>query len=150
MKIRKAQILDVLNIQKLIKSYADKDEMLPRSLNELYENIRDFVVIENKNGIIGTAALHILWEDLAEIKSVAVKREYSKRGLGKKLVRYCLKEARKLGVKKIFVLTYVPDYFKKFGFVQVTNKKLPQKVWNECIKCVKFPECGEVPLVLKI
>lgn len=150
MKIRKAQIADVLKIQKLIKDYADKDIMLPRSLNELYENIRDFVVIENKSAIVATAALHILWEDLAEIKSVAVKKEYSKKGLGKKLVKYCLNEAKKLGVKKVFVLTYVPEYFKQFGFVQISNKKLPQKVWNECIKCVKFPECGEVAMVLKI
>lgn len=147
MKIRKAKIHDVKTIHKLINDFAKKGEMLPRSLNELYENIRDFYVAEEDNEIQGVCALHILWEDLAEVRSLVVKREYQKRGIGSDLVKKCLREARFFGVKNVFVLTYVPDFFKKLGFKEIEKSKLPQKIWGDCIKCPKFPECDEVALI---
>ncbi len=147
MKIRKASVKDVKIIHKLINEFAKKGDMLPRSLNELYENLRDFYVIEENSEVKGTCALHILWEDLAEIRSLAVKREYQNKGIGSLLVKKCLKEAKKLGIKNVFVLTYVPEFFKKLGFKEIDKSRLPQKIWGDCIKCPKFPECDESALI---
>ena len=145
--IRKARIEDIKQIQGLINTFAKKDLMLPRSLNELYENLRDFWVCEVREKVIGCCALHVSWEDLAEIKSLAVVKLSQARGAGKALVSACLNEARQLGAKKIFVLTYKPDYFKKFGFKRVKTSRLPHKIWAECINCCKFPDCQEVALL---
>jgi len=148
---RKARVEDVLSIQKLINDYAKADKMLPRSLNEIYENIRDYTIIEVGGKIIACTALHVLWEDLAEIKSLAVDELETKQGYGSSLVQLCLKEAQELGVKKVFALTYIPEFFvKRFGFKEVEKDKLPRKVWSECIRCVKFPDCKEVPVVIEI
>jgi amino-acid N-acetyltransferase len=147
LKIRKALISDVKPIYKLINEYAKKGQMLPRSLNELYENIRDFFVAEENGEISGVCALHILWEDLAEIRSLIVKKEFQKKGIAIKLVKECLIEASQLGVKKVFVLTYIPNFFKKLGFKEIDKSKLPQKIWGDCVKCPKFPECDEVALI---
>ncbi len=145
--IRKAKIKDIRQIQELINTFAKQDVMLPRSLNELYENIRDFWVMEDKSKIIGCAALHISWDDLAEIKSVAVLKKYQGKGIGRELIGVCLNEAIPLGAKKIFVLTYKPGYFKKFGFKRINHASLPHKIWAECINCCKFPNCQESALL---
>ena len=143
MKIRKAKISDLRHVQKLINDYAKKEEMIPRSLNELYETVRDFVVCEEHGNICGVCALHIMWEDLAEIRSLAVDKPYQKKGVGKKLVQQCLKETRALGLKKVFALTYCPEFFKKFGFIEIDKASLPQKIWGDCLRCPRFPECNE-------
>jgi amino-acid N-acetyltransferase len=145
--IRKARIKDIKEIQSLINYFAKKDHMLPRSLNELYENIRDFFVAEEDKRIVGCAALHISWDDLAEIKCVAVAKLKQKKGVGKELVLACLQEAKALGAKKIFVLTYKPVFFSKFGFKRVKTSQLPHKIWAECINCCKFPNCQEIALL---
>jgi amino-acid N-acetyltransferase len=124
--------------------------MLPRSLNEIFENLRDFFVCIDNGFIIAVAALHILWEDLAEIRSVAVSRKYQGLGIGKKLINHSLKEARSLGIKKVFALTYHPDYFKEVGFEYIDKNDLPQKIWGECLKCHKFPECDESAVIKKL
>jgi amino-acid N-acetyltransferase len=148
--IRKAKIKDIKEIQGLINCFAKLDLMLPRSLNELYENLRDFWVAEENKKIIGCAALHISWDDLAEIKSLAVLKSKQGKGIGRELVSACLNEASELGAKKIFVLTYKPDYFKKFGFKRVSTSNLPHKIWAECINCCKFPDCQEVALLKQL
>ena len=145
--IRKAKIKDIKQIQELINSFAKQDIMLPRSLNELYENIRDFWVVESNGKIAGCAAMHISWDDLAEIKSLAVSKKSHGKGFGKELVQACLEEAASLGAHKVFVLTYKPEYFKKFGFKRVKNASLPHKIWAECINCCKFPNCQEIALL---
>ncbi|MFA5063226.1 MAG: N-acetyltransferase [Candidatus Omnitrophota bacterium] len=145
--LRKAKIKDIKEIQELINSFARQDIMLARSLNELYENIRDFWVVEANGKIRGCAAMHISWDDLAEIKSVAVSKKYHGKGIGRELVEACLKEAVDLGANKVFVLTYKPEYFKKFGFKRVKNATLPHKIWAECINCCKFPNCQETALL---
>ncbi|MCS7164464.1 MAG: N-acetyltransferase [Thermodesulfovibrio sp.] len=150
MKIRKATVSDVKSIHRLINEFAKKGEMLPRSLNELYENIRDFLIAEENGEIKGVCALHILWEDLAEIRSLAVKKDSQKKGIGSLLVKKSLNEAKKLGVKRVFVLTYIPEFFKKKGFKEFDKSKLPQKIWGDCIRCPKFPECDEVALIYEI
>ncbi len=150
MNIRKAGISDIKQIQALINAFARQDLMLPRSLNELYENIRDFWVAEEKKKIIGCCALHISWDDLAEIKSLAVSRNRQHRGIGKELVLACLGEAREIGAKKLFALTYKPEFFRRFGFKRVRNSQLPHKIWAECINCCKFPNCQEVALLKEL
>ena len=148
--LRKATIDDVEKIYKLINDFAAKNVMLPRSLSELYENIRDLFVFIQDDTLVGCAALHIFWKDLAEIKSVAVLETTQRKGIGRKLVRVCIREARKLRIAKMFVLTYVPEFFEKCGFRRVEKETLPHKIWSECVKCHKFPDCGEVPLILEL
>ena len=148
--IRKARIEDIKQIQNLINSFAKQDLMLPRSLNELYENLRDFWAVEENKKIIGCCALHISWDDLAEIKSLAVKKNMQKKGIGSQLITTCINEARQLGVKKIFVLTYKPEYFRKAGFRRIKHSNLPHKIWAECINCHKFPNCQEIALVKQL
>lgn len=148
--LRKAVVDDVEKIQKLVNHFASKDEMLPRSLSEIYENIRDFFVYIEDGEIAGSAALHIFWKDLAELKSIAVFERYQHKGIGRSLVQECIGEAKKLGVTKLFVLTYVPRFFERLGFAIVPKDSLPHKIWSECVKCHKFPDCGEIPLVLEI
>ena len=148
--LRKATIDDIEKIYKLINDFAAKNVMLPRSLSELYENIRDFFVFMQDDTLVGCAALHIFWKDLAEIKSVAVLETTQRKGIGRKLVRVCIREARKLRIAKMFVLTYVPEFFEKCGFRRVEKETLPHKIWSECVKCHKFPDCGEIPLILEL
>lgn len=148
--IRRANVSDVKKIQKLINYYAKRDEMLPRSLNELYENMRDFFVYSEGQNIHGCCALHIDWEDLSEIKSLAVRKSKSGKGVGKKLLEQCLKEAKLLKVKKVFALTYIPEFFEHFGFEVIDRKELPRKIWSECIKCVYFPDCKEISMMKEI
>jgi len=148
--IRKATIDDIKDMQELINFYAKQDRMLPRSLNELYENIRDFLVYEEDGRIIGCCALHIAWENLAEVKSLAVEESSQKKGIGEMLVKEAIEDARKLNVKRIFALTYAPVFFEKLGFKRIEHSELPHKIWSECIKCIKFPDCEEIALTLDI
>lgn len=145
--IRKAKISDIKELHNLINFYADRGEMLPRSLNELYENIRDFLVFEEKGEILGCCALHVSWEDLGEIKSLAVKSGYTGKGIGRKLVEGCLEETNDLGIKKVFALTFKPEYFEKRGFRKIEKDELPHKIWSECINCPKFPNCDEIAML---
>ena len=150
--IRKAKITDIQAIHSLLARYAQKGLLLGRSLSDLYELMRDFIVAydETTSLVIGVCGLHICWNDIAEIRSLAVREEYRGRGIGKKLVEECLQEASLLGISRVFVLTYVPEFFKKFGFVRVDKSVLPHKVWGDCIKCVKFPDCDEEALLLNL
>jgi len=148
--IRKAAISDIKHIQSLINSFAEKDLMLARSLNELYENLRDFWVYEDRKRIVGCAALHVSWEDLAEIKSLAVHKDWQRKGIGRDLILTCVEEAKELGAKKVFVLTYCHKYFSKLGFKRIKHSGLPHKIWAECINCPKFPNCQEIALIKTI
>lgn len=148
--IRRAIVKDVKQIQKNINFYAERDEMLPRSVSELYENIRDFFVFEQKGKVVGCAALHVCWQDLGEVKSLVVLNTWQHKGVGKKLLSACLKEAKRLGLKKVFALTYKPSYFEQFGFRESEKKNLPHKIWVDCIRCVKFPDCNEIALIKEL
>jgi amino-acid N-acetyltransferase len=149
-RIRKASVKDIAQIQALINDFAQDDLMLPRSLNELYETVRDFWVCEEKGKVLGCCALHICWDILAEIKSLAVRSGSQGRGIGSALVQSCIDEAAGIGVKKLFVLTYQPDFFKKFQFRRVKHEALPHKIWAECINCPKFPGCNEIAMVKEL
>ncbi len=145
--IEKARISDVTQMHELINYFADKDEMLPRPLSEIYENIRDYFVVRQGEQIIACAALHVMWSDLAEIKSVAVAEGSQGQGIGDQLVEACLKEAKGLGMPTVFCLTYKPAFFERLGFSQLDKMELPRKVWGECYRCPKFPDCDEVALI---
>lgn len=149
--IRKAKIGDAKQIQRLINFYAAKYLIISRSLNEIYENLRDFWVYEENRKIIGCCGLHIIgWENLAEIKSLAVEKAKQKKGIGKTLVETCLAEAKILKLKKVFALTYSPEFFRKLGFKKMPKSKLPHKIWAECCNCPKFPGCEEEAVIKNI
>lgn len=148
--IRKARIADVKTIHKLLLNYAKDGLMLSRSLAELYEGIRDFYVYEEQGEVVGTVCLQICWEDLAEVRSLAVIEGRGLRGIGRQLVEACLAEARELGLKRVFALTYKPGFFEKLGFHLIEKSELPHKIWTDCIKCPKFPECDELALSITL
>jgi len=145
--VEKARISDVTQMHQLINYFADKDEMLARSLSEIYENIRDYFVVRQDEQVIACGALHVMWSDLAEIKSLAVVEDKQRQGFGDQLVAVCLNEAKELGIPTVFCLTYKPAFFERLGFTQVDKMELPQKVWTECYRCPKFPNCDEVALI---
>ena len=148
--MRKAKVGDVRTIQGLIEASASKGEMLPRSLSEIYDHLRDFYICEGDRSLVGACALHICWEDLAEIRSLTVSQGERQKGIGSKLLRACLREAKRLGIRKVFVLTYRPSFFQKFGFEIVDKAVLPHKIWSDCLKCVKFPDCDEIAMILQL
>lgn len=148
--IRKARLNDVKEIQRLIKQYSTRGEILPRSLIELYDHLRDFFVYIKNRKVVGICALHVCWEDLGEIRSLAVQEEMRKMGIGMALVKACLKEAKALGIKRVFALTYRPDFFERLNFKVVDKSILPHKIWTDCLKCVKFPDCDEVAMLKEL
>ncbi|MHC4479520.1 MAG: N-acetyltransferase [Planctomycetota bacterium] len=144
--IEKAGINDPRDILALVNHYADRQLMLPRSLNEMYDQLRDFLVCREDGRVLGCAALHVSWEGLGELRSLAVAEEAQGRGVGTALVEACLEEARQLGMQRVFVLTYAPEFFRRFGFVDHPKEGLPHKIWADCLNCPKFPDCDEVAL----
>ena len=150
MKIRKARILDLKQAHRLINDFAKRGQMIPRSLNELYETLRDFRVCECEGQICGVCSLHIMWDDLAEIRSLAVERRFQRLGIGKNLVKRCMREARNLGIKRIFALTYHPAFFRQLGFYDIDKSNLPQKIWGDCVRCPRFPECDENAVIIHL
>jgi amino-acid N-acetyltransferase len=148
--IRKPSIAEATEIKSLIDPFVKDGSILPRSLHSVYTTIRDFWVdatVDEPSVIKGCSALHISWADLAEIRTLAVRKEFQGKGDGAALVDACLQEARNLGLKKVFTLTYVPDFFKKIGFVEIDKAKLPNKIWADCIHCQYFPDCREIAMI---
>ena len=147
--IRKATIKDVKVIHELLQKYGRKGELLPRPLSVLYDHVRDFLVyVDQKDGgVIGCCALQFCWDDLAEIRSLAVHPDHLRKKIGSKLVEAVLSEAKSFRVKKVFALTYRMEFFEKFGFMQIDRSELPLKIWADCIMCVKFPDCDETAMM---
>lgn len=151
MLIRKARLGDVKDVHSLINKFAGNGRMLPISLSDLYDSVRDFAVACDGGGrLLGCCRLHIVWEDLAEIRSLAVAEDCHGQGIGRQMVEACLGEAKGLGVKRIFALTYAPDFFGKLGFERVDKSIFPHKVWADCVRCPKFPDCDEVAVALDL
>jgi amino-acid N-acetyltransferase len=146
LKVEKARIGDAPQIHKLANHFAQTGVMLPRALSEIYENIRDFFVVRDGDNVVACAALHVYWSDLAEVRGVAVTEDRQGSRLGAELVGACLSEARSLGIPRVFCLTYKAPFFEKQGFRQVDKLELPRKVWSECYRCPKFPDCDEVAM----
>lgn len=147
---RKATFQDVEAIHELINEYAKQGLMLARARNILYESLRDVVIAEQAGKIVGTGALHLVWNELAEIRALAVFPQNVKTGIGRQIVETLTQEARQLGVRKLFTLTYQPGFFAKLGYHEVPKEELPHKVWKECINCAKFPNCDEIAMVKEL
>lgn len=153
MIIRKAMIKDIKEIHKILGGYAGQGLLLARPLSELYDHLRDFYVADDpreNSGIWGACALEICWEDLAEVRSLAVVESRHRLGVGMRLVEACLGEARGFGLKRVFALTYVPGFFSRLGFNVVDKSTLPHKVWADCLKCPEYPDCDEIAMVLEM
>lgn len=149
-ELQKPTVADVTHIAALINRFSEKGLLLPRSVNDVYERLRDFVVAKREDCLIGCAALHVVWGGLGEIRSLAVAKEARKAGAGRALVHFCLDEAMQLGIRQVFVLTYETAFFAKFGFREHPKEKLPQKVWKDCVHCPKFPNCDETAMLLDL
>jgi amino-acid N-acetyltransferase len=148
LKIRPARVGDVPAIYELIRTFADRKLMIRRSLGELYESIREFVVaVDDERQIVGCAALHVFWEDLAELKCLAVSEDAQGRGVGRALAEACWDAARSLEIKTVFTLSYVADFFERCGYHRIEKADLPHKIWNECVRCPLFPNCNEIALI---
>jgi amino-acid N-acetyltransferase len=146
----KPTIKDAPDIAALINTFSAKGVLLARSVNNIYEHLRDFVVAKRGDRLLGCAALQVVWDGLGEIRSLAVAEDARKAGAGRALVEFCLREAIQLGVRQVFVLTYQTDFFGKFGFREHPKEALPQKVWKDCVHCPKFPNCDETAMLLDL
>ncbi|MCB4756718.1 MAG: N-acetyltransferase [Elusimicrobia bacterium] len=150
-QLRKARMEDVRSLHRLLNFYADRRELLPRSLSEIYENLQQFFVIVKEKTVVGCCALYVTWEGLAEVKALAVRPDSQRQGLGRWLLKTVIEEAQRLGVRTLFTLTIREGLFKKFGFKRAKKSSLPHKVWTECVRCAYFPEdCIETSLVLHL
>lgn len=148
--IRRATLADVEDMHRLINHFAELGLMLPKSRNKLYQNIRDFTVAEDEGRFVGCCAMHVLWNDLGEIRSLAVEEAYQKDGVGRKLALAALEDAIALRLPRVFVLTYQQAFFARLGFTVVDKTVMPQKVWGECMDCPKFPNCDEIAMILDL
>ncbi|MGX9726704.1 MAG: N-acetyltransferase [Candidatus Electronema sp. VV] len=146
-RIRPAHMGDVKPIHSLLQQFANKGLLLGRSISSLYDQLRDFVVYDEGGTVLGVCALHICWENLAEIRSLAVAESSHKQGIGRALVNACLHEAKSLEIGRVFTLTYQGGFFRKLGFVPIEKSELPHKIWSDCIQCPKFPDCDEEALI---
>jgi amino-acid N-acetyltransferase len=146
-KVDRARVSDANSMHQMISHFADKGEMLPRALSEIYEDIRDYFVVKKGSQVIACAALHVTWVDLAEIRSLAVDEQEQNQSIGSLLTEACLEEAKELGIPRVFCLVRKPSFFEKHGFQLIDKTELPQKVWAECYRCPKFPDCDEVALI---
>ena len=146
-KVDRARVSDAVPMHQMISHFADKGDMLPRALSEIYEDIRDYFVVREESQVIACAALHVTWDDLAEIRSLAVYEKGQNQRIGSLLIKACLKEAKELGIPKVFCLVRKPVFFEKQGFQLIDKTELPHKVWAECYRCPKFPNCDEVALI---
>jgi amino-acid N-acetyltransferase len=146
-KVNRARVGDASSVHQLISRFADKGEVLPRALSDIYDGIRDYFVVRKEGRVVACAALHVTWVDLAEIRSLAVDEQEQKQRIGSLLVEACIDEAKELGIPRVFCLVRNPAFFKRHGFELIDKTELPQKVWAECYRCPKFPNCDEVALI---
>lgn len=148
--IRKATMQDAREIHRLLLEYSRDGLVLPRSLAEIYESIREFVIAECEGRPMGVAGLNICWDNLAEIRSLVVDPRHHRQGIGRHLVQACLDEARALGITRVFALTYQREFFQRLGFVEIEKAALPHKVWGDCVRCAKFPDCDELAFEISL
>lgn len=148
--VRKAVSGDVGAIYEIVEAFAKKGIMLHRTEQDICDSLRDFFVCESDGKIIGTCALHICSSEMGEIRSLAVRKGHTRRGIGTELVTACLAEAASLGLKRVFALTYRTDFFNKLRFRVISKDSLPHKIWGDCIKCAKFPNCDENAVIIAV
>lgn len=150
-RVEPARLSDARDIEALVTYWADRDQMLHRPINEVYESIRDFKVARDEQGrMVGCGSLHIMGPDLAEVRSLAVAEEAQGTGVGAAIVAACVEDAKALGIERVFALTYRPGFFERQGFRVANVMEFPQKVWSECVRCPFFTNCHEVAVVLDL
>ena len=145
--VRKATVKEVPLVAEIVNYYANKGIMLQRPISRIYDNLRDYLVFEYDREIVGCGALHITWSDLAEIRALALKDEFIRKGFGRRIVEKLIEEARNLEIEKVFVLTYQEQFFEKLGFTEIDKWELPHKIWGDCLNCVHFPNCNEIAMI---
>jgi amino-acid N-acetyltransferase len=150
MTVRPARVADVPTLVALIRLHAERGKMVPRPADELYTQIRSYVVAEESGRIVGCAATHVFWHDLAELKGLAVAEGWEGRGIGRAVCLACHEQLRQLGVSRVFALTGSPGFFEKLGYRRVNKDELPRFIWGECVRCPSFPICNEEALVLEL
>lgn len=148
--IRPAKIGDVKDIAKIINQHASKGQMLPIALSSIYDQLRDFVVATDEGRIVGCGAMHVAWDNLGEIRSIAVEEDSRGKKIGIAITERLLDMAREMELTRVFVLTYQKDFFDRFGFHHVDKDVLPHKIWRACLNCPKFPNCDETALMLEL
>lgn len=145
--LHNAKAKDMKDVHALLLEAADAGQLLPRSLSDLYNHTRDFILLKDSNGtLMGCCALSIVWDDLAEVRSLLVRETSRRKGCGRILAEACLDEARRMGIHRVFTLTYQTEFFASLGFLVVGKDTLPQKIWADCIHCPKFPDCDEIAM----
>jgi len=148
--IRKAELRDVPAIFGLINYYAAERVVLPRTLRELYENVREFTVAEVEGKVLGCGALKFYSDEIAEIRSLCVDGTEQAHGLGRALTERLVREAAGHGLKTVFALTLATRFFLKCGFREVPRASLPMKIWRDCIHCDKYFHCDEITVALDL
>ncbi|HEY1731791.1 MAG TPA: N-acetyltransferase [Terriglobales bacterium] len=146
MRARSAKLPDAFAIEQLIQVHVGDGTLLPRSLSEICENIRDFVVVEKEGEIVGCGALHLYGMHLAEVRSITVTNRSAGRGAGRVLIDALLEEAKKQSVTCVCLFTRIPDFFAKMGFRQVKKEALPDKALKDCVKCPRVNACDEIAM----
>ena len=146
--LRPATTNDISTIHNLLKSYSDRGNLLPRSIQDLETNLADFWVIDLGGSVLACGALELFPNQLGEVRSLAVSETSTKAGLGRLLVKHLIEEARSRNLSRLMALTYVPEFFHKLGFRTVPKATLPEKVWGICVKCYKFYDCDEIAVLL--
>ncbi|HDT15171.1 MAG TPA: N-acetyltransferase [Firmicutes bacterium] len=150
-KVRRAVVADAKFIQAMLRKHALEADLIVKNLNDIYAQLRDYYILEKDGKPAGVIALHVYWEDLGEIRSFIIEKSFRGKGSGKKLFARVMKEAEELGIKKVFVLTKIPGFFRKYGFKKIEMSRLPQKVWKDCLNCPKFPDqCDESALIMNL
>jgi amino-acid N-acetyltransferase len=149
-KVRRARIEDAMFIQRILKKYSEEADLILRNMADIYAQIRDYFVLVDGKKPVGVVALHVYWDDLAEIRSFVIEKKYRGAGYGKKMIDTAVKDAKSLGLKSIFALTKIPDFFRKYGFRRIAKKELPHKIWKDCFNCPKFPDCDEHALIFHL
>lgn len=150
LELRKASIRDIHNVLQLINEYAAQGIMLPRTEFEMSENIRDFSVAYDGQTLVGCGALHFYTPTTAEVRSLAVRPDQKRGGVGRSLVEALEHEARENDLESIFAFTYVPEFFAKLGFATVERGELPLKAWKDCLRCPKFHHCDEIAVLKRL
>lgn len=148
--VRGARVKDVPAMAEIINGYATDGLMLPRSQHQIYQCIRDFDVAVCDGKVIGCGALHIVWADIGEVRSLAVAEGWQGKGVGSRIVHLLLDEARQMGLPRVFTLTYQEAFFRRLGFGVVAKETLPHKIWGDCLNCPKFPNCDEIAMIIDL
>lgn len=148
--IQPARLADAETIHSLVTYWADRGDMLHRTMPEIYEKIRDFKIAWLEGEPVGCGSLHIMGEDLAEVRSLAVAESAQGKHVGAAIVESCVADARTFGLERVFALTYKPGFFEKQGFRVANVMEFPQKVWGECVRCPFFTNCKEVAVVMDL